>query len=197
MTAPITALEAHVSVATAAQVFLTKQISSAPVTHRDGSLAGVISEKDIMEALGHADGWNAPLAEVMTPRVIHYEPDTPAELIFQFLCRVQLHRVVIVENNRPVGLVSRGSFLRWIQNYVNVHQPVENPFDSRPELLRTADALTNRAQSLRDELQDEHDGVVVPVINGVSSIQVLIAELLSWARYSCPDNVRTTYAGLT
>jgi two-component system cell cycle response regulator len=197
MTTPVTCLEDHVTVARAAEVFLTKQINSVPITHRDGSLAGIVSEKDIMEALGHPDGWNAPLSQVMTTRVIHYEPDTPAELIFEFLCRVQLHRVVIIESGRPIGLISRGSFLRWIQNYVSAHQPVDKPFDSRPELLRAADALTTRAKLLRDELQDEHEEVVMPVVNGVSSIQVLIAELLSWARYSGSNHSTKDYAGLT
>jgi len=184
MTAPVTCLEEDVTVAHAAEVFLRQNINSAPITHKDGTLAGIVSEKDIMEALGHAQGWNSPVSQIMTARVIHYEPDARAELIFEFLCRVQIHRVVVVENGRPIGLVSRGSFLQWMQNYANANQANDVAFDARPELLKTADALTNRAQLLREELEETSDELVRPVVNGVSSIQTLIGELLSWARCS-------------
>jgi diguanylate cyclase (GGDEF)-like protein len=194
MTAPITCLSENLPIAAAAELFLQQQINSAPVVHDDGSLAGVVSEKDIMEGLGHTDGWNAPVSQIMTSRVIHYTPETKAELIFEFLCRVQLHRVVIVEDRHPVGLVSRGSFLRWIQNYVQVLQPCSGSVDARPKLLKAANALTDRAQLLRDELADDPDEVVTPVVNGVSSLQGLISELLSWARYSQPQD-STEYAG--
>jgi diguanylate cyclase (GGDEF)-like protein len=188
MTTPIACLDENVTVAHAAEVFLTKQITSVPITHADGTLAGIVSEKDVMEALGHPQGWNARLSDVMTTRVIYYDPDTPAELIFAFLCRVQLHRVVIVESDRPIGLLSRGCFVRWIQNYVTAHQPVGDPLDSRPELLKTANALKIRANLLSDELHEDRDELVVPVVNGVSSIQILIADLLNWARYSLPKH---------
>jgi CBS domain-containing protein len=192
MTTPIACLDENVTVAHAAEVFLTKQINSVPIMHADGTLAGVVSEKDVMEALGHPQGWNARLSEVMTTRVIHYDPDTPAELIFEFLCRVQLHRVVIVECGRPVGLLSRGCFVRWIQNYVTAHQPIGDPLDARPDLLKTANALKIRANLLSDELHEDRDELVVPVVNGVSSIQILIADLLNWARYSQPKHNENT-----
>ena len=184
MTSPITCLPTDMTIGDAAQLFLKQQINSAPVVNANGSLSGIVSEKDIMEGLGHQYGWNAKVADIMTPRVIYYEPDTKAELIFEFLCRVQIHRVVIVEDGRPIGLVSRGSFLRWIQTYASVQQAGETMVDARPKLLKTADALTTRAQLLRDELEEDPNEIVKPVVNGVSSLQNLIGELLSWARCS-------------
>jgi diguanylate cyclase (GGDEF)-like protein len=184
MTAPITCLPTDMTIGDAAQLFLKQEINSAPVVNAEGLLAGIVSEKDIMEGLGHQNGWNGTLADIMTPRVIFYDPETRAELIFEFLCRVQIHRVVIVDHGRPIGLVSRGSFLRWIQNYASVRQASDSAIDARPKLLKTADALTSRAQMLRDELEEDPDEIVKPVVNGVSSLQTLIGELLSWARCS-------------
>jgi diguanylate cyclase (GGDEF)-like protein len=197
MTTPITSLDENVTVAHAAEIFLSKQINSVPITHADGTIAGVVSERDVMEALGHPQGWNARVSEVMTTRVIHYDPDTPAELIFEFLCRVQLHRVVIVEEGRPVGLLSRGCFVRWIQNYAAAQQPAADSRDSRPELLKTANALKIRASLLSDEIHEEPDKFVLPVVNGVSSIQILIADLLNWARNARPIHSDNDFAGLT
>jgi CBS domain-containing protein len=198
MTAPITCLPAEMTIGDAAELFLRQQISSTPIVNTEGLLAGIVSEKDIMEGLGHADGWNATLGAIMTPRVIQYEPDTKAELIFEFLSRVQLHRVVISEHGRPVGLVSRGSFLRWIQNYVSVLQPgdaaIDATIDARPKLIDTAHALSTRAQLLRDELADDPDEIVRPVVSGATSLQSLISELLAWARCSQPNPDFQEYA---
>ena len=139
MTTPVTCLPTDMSVGDAAERFLRHEIDSAPIVNSDGSLAGIVSEKDIMEGLGHHEGWNALLAEIMTVRVIHYEPDTKAELIFEFLSRVQIHRVVIVENNRPVGLVSRGSFFagfRTTSTFSNraTRRTKRGPICSRPQM---------------------------------------------------------------
>jgi diguanylate cyclase (GGDEF)-like protein len=195
MSSPITCVNETMTIAEAAELFLHQQINSAPVIHEDGTLAGIVTEKDIMEGLGHADGWNAPVSQIMTARVLQYEPETKAELIFEFLSRVQLHRVVIVKGDKPIGFVSRESFLRWIQNYVKVAEPCDAPLDARPKLLQTADALTDRAQLLRDELAGDPDEVVTPVVNGVSSLQGIINELLSWARCSQTHSNSREYAG--
>ena len=120
----------------------------------------------------------------MMPRVIQYEPDTPAAEIFEFLCRVQIHRVVITQQGRPVGLISRGTFLRWVQNYVRALARSFADENARPRLLKTADALSHQAHRLRDELHANTDELVAPIVSGVSSMQDIMSDLLSWARYS-------------
>jgi diguanylate cyclase (GGDEF)-like protein len=182
MTAPITCLPRKTPVADAADLLLCRQVSSAPVVDPDGMLVGIVAERDIMDALAVTDGWNAPVERFMTTRVIQYPPETPAAVIFEFLSRVQIHRVVIVEHGRPVGLVSRGTFLRWAQNYVQAIGPLYNQTNARPNLLLTADALTRRARDLQDKLQSSSDVLLAPVVSGVSSMQDMMSDLLTWAR---------------
>lgn len=173
---------------------LQSQITSAPVVKLDGVMVGIVSEKDIMESLGCGEGWDATLGRIMTTRVIHYDRSTPAHIIFEFLCRVQIRRVIIVEEGRPVGIVSRGSFLRWVQNYIGQYEGPE--IDTRPHLLQTADAITQRAMLLKDELECDPAEVLAPVVTGVTTMQTLMCELLSWARRASNSRGSERFAGI-
>jgi CBS domain-containing protein len=184
MCAPVTCLQRDTPVSDAADLLLHRKVSSAPVVNADGSLAGIVAERDIMEALGFSDGWNAPVERFMKQGVIQYEPNTQAVVIFEFLCRVQIHRVVVVENTRPVGLISRGTFLRWAQNYVRTNALTFVEENARPQMLEAADALTRRAHYMQDELHTTTEEPMAPVVSGISSMQDIMSDLLLWARCS-------------
>jgi len=187
MTSPVTCLNRDTAVADAADLLLSRHVSSSPVVNADGTLAGIVAERDIMEALGFSDGWHAPVERFMVPRVIQYDPETPAAVIFDFLCRVQIHRVVITQDGKPVGLVSRGTFLRWVQNYVQALARSFADENARPRLLETAKALKREAHSLHDELHSNTDGLLTPIVSSISTMQDIMSDLLSWARYSQPN----------
>jgi diguanylate cyclase (GGDEF)-like protein len=184
MSTPVTCMLRDTPVADAADLLLCRKVSSAPVVNADGSLAGIVAEREIMEALGFSDGWSAPVERFMKPGVIQYEPDTPAVVIFEFLCRVQIHRVVIVQDKKPVGLISRGTFLRWAQNYVQANTPTFVETNARPQMLEAADALTRRAHTMQDELHSASEEPLAPVVSGISSMQDIMSDLLLWARCS-------------
>jgi len=184
MSTPVTCLLRDTPVADAADLLLCRKVSSAPIVNADGSLAGIVAEREIMEALGFADGWSAPVERFMKPGVIQYEPNTPAVVIFEFLCRVQIHRVVIVQDKKPVGLISRGTFLRWAQNYVQGNPPTFVETNARPQMLEAADALTRRAHTMQDELHSATEEPLAPVVSGISTMQDIMSDLLLWARCS-------------
>ena len=89
------------SIDRAAELFLRYRINSAPVLDAEGKLAGIVSEKDLLAAMGSLDCWRQPLREVMKPNVICYEEDAPILTIYDFLCRVSIRRVVITRRGRP------------------------------------------------------------------------------------------------
>jgi diguanylate cyclase (GGDEF)-like protein len=143
MTAPIRTAVVGTSVAKVADLLLLEELGSVPVVDDSGRLAGIVSEKDIMESLGHDGGWIGPVERITTARDIHYPPDTQAEVIFEFLCRVQMRRVVIVENERPLGIVSRESYLRWLQSHLHSGQLPEPGVSILPALVHMAEAITD------------------------------------------------------
>lgn len=111
MTRAVESVRQDVTVAEAALQFLEFDLAAAPVVNAAGELVGALSEKDVIEALGSTDGWSSRVQQVMMPRVIHYDPDTPAEQIFRFLCRVHMRQVFITEDSRPVGAITCKTFL--------------------------------------------------------------------------------------
>ena len=101
----------------AARLFLQSGIPSMPVLDADGTLTGLVSEKDLMAATASAERWQRPLSTVMRSNVICYEEDTPIRVIYEFLCRVSLRGVVITKNGQPTGIVNRNSLLRCFHEW--------------------------------------------------------------------------------
>ena len=182
MTSPITSLSADMSAGEAVDFFLQTRITSAPVVDPEGRLVGIVSEKDVLELLTAADSWSPPISEVMNSNVIYYEQNTPAQAIFEFLCRVTIRRVIIVDNERPIGVISRGSFLRWGRNLARLGLGSAAP-DARQQINRTAEALLKRATLLAEQLADGSADIVAPVVGETSKMQDLINDLLAWTHY--------------
>ena len=57
-----------------------------------------------------------PVRELMNDSVVQYDEQVPAREIWNFLCRVAIRRVVVVNDGKPTGVISRASFLRWFHN---------------------------------------------------------------------------------
>lgn len=106
------------TIETAAKLFLTSKISSAPVLDARGDLAGFLSEKDLMAAMIAPECWRRTLSGIMRPNVISYDQNTPIRVIYEFLCRVSIRGVVITAEDRPVGTISRSSLLRWFHDWI-------------------------------------------------------------------------------
>ncbi len=111
-------LREHQTIDEAAQFFLHSGFPSTPVLDDAGTLAGFLSEKDLMAAMASPDCWQRPVSTVMRPNVICYEEDTPIRVVYEFLCRVSVRRVVITKDGRPTGTIGRSSLLAWFRNWV-------------------------------------------------------------------------------
>ena len=84
----------------------------------DGTLAGFLSEKDLLAVMVSPDCWQQPLYAVMRPNVVSYEEETPIRVIYEFLCRVSIHGVVITKDGHPTGTISQNSLLQWFRDGV-------------------------------------------------------------------------------
>jgi two-component system cell cycle response regulator len=98
----------------AAQHLLSMRTDALPVVDARGVLLGLVGEQDLASAMRTPHDWFRPVAEVMQQHPPCFRPDTPARAIREFLARNGVSQVVIVEEQRPVGLVSRFALLRWL-----------------------------------------------------------------------------------
>jgi diguanylate cyclase (GGDEF)-like protein len=198
MTPLVACLREDETVGQAAEFFLRSRINSTPVVDAAGRLAGMLSEKDLLATMVSLDCWQRPVREVMKPNVISYEEETPIRSIYEFLCRVSIRRVVIAQDGRPTGTISRGTLLRWFRNLViskgllaapEIPQHGDlDPHRSRERLAETARELARQASELQRRFQENADDLVPYVVGGATGMQELVNDLLAYSRYANQSN---------
>lgn len=199
MTPMVACLRDDETVGQAAEFFLRTRINSTPVVDAHGMLTGILSEKDLMGALVSLEYWQQPVREFMKPNVISYEEDTPIRIIYEFLCRVSIRRVVIANEGRPTGTISRGTLLRWFKNLVVSKGLVQDheittptgeeidPHRSKQRLAETARMLAHQASELQRHFREDVEDLVPYVVGGATGMQELVNDLLAYSRFANPS----------
>lgn len=133
-------VRSDMSVREAARYLVEQEITGAPVEDPDGSLVGVVSVVDVTEAASEgmstaafrsrpgyfarpeerplspgdleqlADG-ELTVEDIMTPEVFAVAEDTPVAEVALRMLRDHLHRLLVVRDDKPVGVVSTSDLL--------------------------------------------------------------------------------------
>ena len=131
MTSPVTLLEPGMSVPEAARILTDDEISGAPVVGAGTRLVGLVSKTDIvnrclegrlapgiagnfLSQLGLTAGMvGEPEAEalgtvdtVMADDVVTVAPDTPIATVATLMAESRIHRIVVSENERVLGIIT-------------------------------------------------------------------------------------------
>jgi diguanylate cyclase (GGDEF)-like protein len=201
MTTVVAGLRQDEAIGQATRYFLRFRIGSAPVVNRHGKLVGILSDKDCL-ALMLTPGWSTMrIRDVMKPNVVCYDENTPVQSIYEFLCRVSIRTVVIVSDGAPVGVITRGSLLRWASNVIRAQQLKTEQFTAEPQLasmdgagggcespreriVRTTDALRREAEQLEKAVRNVTSDLTPFVVGGASRMQELVNDLLVCARFA-------------
>lgn len=188
MTPVVSTVTPDSSVIEISQFFLNYRIPSAPVVDNEGNLVGIVSEKDLMSVASRPNPHEITIAEVMRKNLICYPPNIPLSVVWEFLNRVSIRTVLITENGKTLGILSRQSILRWLANTTwkqhglpGLNPEPANSSSKRLEvaaklLAETSRQLTNDVE-VRSE--DEHAAMV---IGTVSKMQDLMTDLLESVR---------------
>jgi len=90
------------------KTLMQRKITGVPVVSAAGVLCGIVTERDLL--LQHSlVTW---VSDVMTREVFTAEPETGIDDLARILLENSIKRVVIVQDGRPVGIVSRRDILR-------------------------------------------------------------------------------------
>ena len=204
MTSVVAGLSETATVGRAARYFLQFRFNSAPVVDENGRLVGILSERDVMSVMLNPCWWTTQITDVMKRNVVWYEENTPVLMVYEFLCRVSIRAVVIVRDAQPTGMISRRSLLRWFTNTLAVnpttkfdslqlaanesqapgarpHRPIDN-------VAMIATALVKESTELESRARDGSADVVPLVVGGVSRMEELLNDLLSYSRYTVANS---------
>ncbi|MFC2171449.1 CBS domain-containing protein [Acidobacteriota bacterium] len=144
MRSPVVCADTKMSVSDLIKLLREYGISGAPVLDDKGRLTGVVSGSDVVSKCGifcdkvipdhdfkrlppfpevtfskgfhveeYADSW---VTEIMSSDVVAASPETPLETLVDLMLTWRIHRIPIIEDDRPVGIVSSFDLLPFLEH---------------------------------------------------------------------------------
>lgn len=131
MSSPVRTTAADATAAEAAATCSQEDIGSLVVVE-DGEPVGIVTSSDFVELLGtDPDPGPRPVTEFMSSPVVMVSSDTPVGDAVERMVEEGIARVVVVEDDEPVGLVSTDDVIRHVPQVFHRSQfeapPVERP----------------------------------------------------------------------
>lgn len=110
MTKQTKTMPADASVADAAKAMQTSAIGGVMVAGNDGNLCGFLTDRDVVVRVvaEHRDPEATRVGDVCTRDVTCLGPDDPVDRAIALMAEHKVRRIPVVENGKPVGLVSLG-----------------------------------------------------------------------------------------
>jgi CBS domain-containing protein len=110
----VISVQPHRTLAEAVRTLSEKRIGAVVVTGADGALVGILSERDIIRALGAngAAALDMPVSRAMTAKVVTCRPQTSMDELMEMMTSGRFRHVPIVENGKIAGIVSIGDVVK-------------------------------------------------------------------------------------
>jgi len=175
-----------------ADFFLQLRLESAPVVDENGLLVGTVSVTELMMLTASGHGWDHRIGEVMKRSVICYDQDAPVKEILEFLSRVSIPRVIVVEEGCPVGIISRDHLLRWFRNWIIVDRQRQLAIGGGDPSVKSGapeaaisgitEALIECAADLPRRLAKQPQDFTPCLVGEATRLQLLVDDLLVHCR---------------
>jgi CBS domain-containing protein len=110
----VISVQPHRTLAEAIRTLGEKRIGAVVVMGADGALVGILSERDIIRALGElgASALESAVSRSMTSKVVTCRPQTSVDELMEIMTTGRFRHVPVVENGRVTGLVSIGDVVK-------------------------------------------------------------------------------------
>jgi CBS domain-containing protein len=114
MTTEIIAVKRHTPLIRVVEILVENDITGLPVVNDDMTLAGIISEKDVLRLLSNPENDTAKVEDFMTKDVVSFDQNEDFIAICECLANSNFRRVPITEDGVLVGLISRSDIIKYI-----------------------------------------------------------------------------------
>jgi CBS domain-containing protein len=100
----------------AIRIMILNNVTGLPVVNDDGTVAGIITEKDVLKLLYGSPDKGGTVEELMTANVVCFEQDASLTDIADCLMMNHFRRVPILHQGKLVGIISRKDIIRYISS---------------------------------------------------------------------------------
>lgn len=109
----VIACDVSTRVSEAVQLLAGKRIGALPVL-RDGKIAGIVSERDVIYRLAETGGscLDQPVEAIMTSPAVTVEPSTKVDDALALMTRRRFRHFPVVEDGRLVAFISIGDLVK-------------------------------------------------------------------------------------
>ncbi len=95
------------------------RISGAPVVGKDGSVVGMLSERDCLNVgliAAQESCVAGPVSQFMTAKVVSVDPDTNLTQLASMFLSNSFRRYPVIDNGKLIGIISRSDVLKAINS---------------------------------------------------------------------------------
>ncbi|MHC4499180.1 MAG: CBS domain-containing protein [Planctomycetota bacterium] len=114
MTTEVMTVKKHTPIRDVIDILVANDITGLPVVNDDMTLAGIISEKDVLNALSDLEDDSAKVEDFMTEDIVSFDQDEDLIAICECLVNGNFRRVPIVAQGKLVGIISRKDIIKYI-----------------------------------------------------------------------------------
>lgn len=145
---PVTA-ELNVNIHEAYLLFLRHKIRHLIATHKDGTLAGILTETDILNGLGieYFVSFNE-ISHIATKKVISLKKKNKVSTAMELMNNHHISSIVVVEKKKPIGIVTERDIVRLIRADINTEDTQLKEVMSQPVLTVSHNISAHEAAKL-------------------------------------------------
>ena len=123
MTREVVTIKGSQTVAEAISEMKKHKVTSLIVEPRNvDDVYGIITQNDIIEKVidpgedVHKDPWNTQVHMVMTKPCVTIYPEMPVKYAIRLMHNVRVRRLLVVHDNKMVGIISQNEILHAVEN---------------------------------------------------------------------------------
>ena len=173
MSSPVETIAATATAEDAAHRMCELRIARLLVCHSDGAAAGVVSILDLVRALSSAPTARERVRDVMSHAILTCRPDAPLRSAVRAMTSRHSRSVVVVENDRPVGVLTGRDVLRlYDKRWSGGSDAVVRDLMSEPVITASPDLPLRQAADRMLE-HEIHRLVVVDPVDGTGPLGIV------------------------
>jgi CBS domain-containing protein len=117
MTREVVTIDSEATVEELEKLLTATSVSGVPVLAEYQELVGIVTKTDVTRHLAtaaviEADRESTQVWQIMTPSVIAGNAESPVEEVAKMMVDAGVHRVLLYENRKVVGIVTSFDFVR-------------------------------------------------------------------------------------